>query len=358
MAGRARDVPFGFTSEQDRAYALSIIETVTWLGGRSDYLDELGDGGKDLDLFGSNGSGRSSKVFKWLMAALSYQGISDAVARSYMAAHEAPAWAKISRGVKNGACPLLESYWHFHGCGYRKTAKTCAKPDLMKACSVPAHVFRNGNLNQLAYSLLLFIRDVAGGDLVDWIDRRLAEAQVGPAEGRLSRMQHSIIEPLTGLHGASYKVLNMALSDLLLIGSARNPLWAEVATSLIAVDTLVHNFLVRTGILARARADHPYGPQCYGPAGCHSVLSTLSEAIDARQFNPGFPKIFPRYVQHAIWSYCAGEGLNVCNGNSIDDQDRCQNRECRLYADCDRIRLGRKISLGQKLQKTPVSSGF
>jgi hypothetical protein len=283
------------------------------------------------------------------MAALSYQGISDAVARSYVAAHEAPAWAKISRGVKNGPCTLLKSYWHFHGCGYRKTAKTCARPDLMQTCPLPAHEFRNGNLNQLAYSLFLFIRDVAGGDLVDWIDRRLAEAQLGPSEGRLSRMQQAIIGPLTGLHGASYKVLNMALSDLLLIGSARNPLWAEVATGLIAVDTLVHNFLVRTGILARARAEHPYGPRCYGPSGCASVLSMLSEAIDARQFNPGFPKIFPRYVQHAIWAYCAGEGLSVCNGNSIDDRHRCQNQECRLYGDCDRIRLGRKP------QKTMIS---
>ena len=103
-------------------------------------------------------------------------------------------------------------------------------------------------------------------------------------------MPRAIIEPLTGLHGASHKVLNMALSDLLLIGSGRNPLWAEVATSLIAVDTLVHNFLVRTGILARARADHPYGPQCYGPTGCASVLSILCEGIDARQFNSDISK--------------------------------------------------------------------
>jgi len=215
-------------------------------------------------------------------------------------------------------------------------------PHLIEACPLPTHDFRNGNLNQLAYSLFLFIRDVAGGDLVDWIDRRLAEAQFGPAEGRLGRMREAIIGPLAGLHGASYKVLNMALSDLLFIGRRRNPLWAEVATGLIAVDTLVHNFLVRTGILARARANHPYGPQCYGPAGCAAVVSSLSEAIDARRFNNGFPRVFPRYIQHAIWAYCSGEGLGVCNGNTINDQDRCQNRECRLYADCDRISLGRK----------------
>src|SRR5580698_8329709 len=193
MSSRRRDLAFGFTSEQDRAYAVNIVETVTWLAGHSDYFDELGKGRKNLDLFGSNGRARSSKVFERLMAALSYQGISDAVARSYMATHEAPAWAKIARGVKNSACPLLESYWHFHGCGYRKTAKTCAKPALMNTCPLPVHAFRNGNLSQLAYSLFLFIRDVADGDLVHWIDRRLAEAQVGPAEGRVSRMQQAII---------------------------------------------------------------------------------------------------------------------------------------------------------------------
>ena len=293
MGRRARDLPFGFISNDDRVYAINVVETVAWLAGDPDYLDNLREGGKGLDLFGSTGRTRSAKVFEWLTAALSYQGISDAVARSYMATHEAPAWAKIGRGVKSGACPLLESYWHFHGCGYRKTAQTCTKPDLMEACPLPGHAYRNGNLNQLAYSLFLFIRDVAGGDLVSWIDRRLAEAQIGPAQGRLSRMQQSIIGPLTGLHGASHKVLNMALSDLLLIGSGRNPLWAEVATGLIAVDTLVHNFLVRTGILTRAGADHAYGSQCYGPAGCAAVLSMLSESIDARQFNPGFPRNLP-----------------------------------------------------------------
>ena len=330
MGARAREVTFGFASKNDWAYAINIVETVTWLAGRPDYFDELGEADEELDLFGSIGRARSSKVFEWLMTALSYQGISDAVARSYMAAHKQPAWVNIARGVNNGACPLLQSYWHFHGCGYRKAAQTCAKPDLMETCPLPDHEFRNGNLSQLAYSLLLFIRDVAQGDLIDWIDRRLAEAREGPAEGRLGRMARSIIEPLAGLHGASHKVLNMALSDLLLIGGGRNPLWAEVAPSLIAVDSLVHNFLVRTGILARARAEHPYGPQCYGPTGCASVLSILCEGIDARQFNGTFPKIFPRFIQHAIWTYCAGDGRNVCNGNTIDDQSRCQNKYCRF----------------------------
>jgi hypothetical protein len=37
--------------------------------------------------------------------------------------------------------------------------------------------------------------------------------------------------------------------------------------------------------------------------------------IDARQFNPGFPQTFPRFVQHAVWQYCSQNGLDVCNGN-------------------------------------------
>ena len=180
MGAQRCDGAFGFASEEDRAYAINTVETVTWLAGRPDYFDELGEAGKDHDLFGSIGRSRSSRVFDWLMAALSYQGISDAVARSYMATHERPRRVKIARGVKSSSCPLLKSYWHFHGCGYRKTAQTCAKPNLMTTCSLPVHDFRNGNLNQLAYSLFLFIRDVADGDLVGWIDQASGRSRDRP----------------------------------------------------------------------------------------------------------------------------------------------------------------------------------
>jgi hypothetical protein len=44
-------------------------------------------------------------------------------------------------------------------------------------------------------------------------------------------------------------------------------------------------------------------------------------------------------VQLAIWRYCSQQGLDICNGNRVDDRHRCQNRHCRLYSVCDRIRL-------------------
>ena len=330
--------PFKFARDKDFAYAANLVETVTWLAGKPDYLDDLRETVQTLDLFApSPGRARSAKVFEWLAATMSFQGISDQVAYSYMGDHGRPRWARIAHGVKTGSCPLLESYWHFHGCHYRKSSHTCALPDLIGSCPLPAHHFRNGNLNQLAYSLFLFIRDVAGGDLIGWIDSRLAEADYGP--DRISQMAEALIGPLSGVHGIADKVLSMVLSDLLVVGNEHNPRWGEVGGSLIAIDTLVHNFLVRTGILKRARAIHPYGPQCYGPAGCAAVLSALSEAIDARQFNETFPRTFPRYVQRAVWAYCAEDGLEVCNGRMIDDDHRCKNRDCRLYSMCDRLPL-------------------
>jgi len=108
---------------------------------------------------------------------------------------------------------------------------------------------------------------------------------------------------------------------------------------LIAVDTLVHNFLHRTGILARFKAAHPYGPGCYRPGGCAEIVRLVASQIDAREFNRGFPQVFPRFVQLAIWRYCSQQGFDICNGNRLDDRQRCQNRHCRLYRICDRIGL-------------------
>jgi hypothetical protein len=336
---------FKFVGDKDFGYALNLVETVTWLAGKPAYLDELRETVQTLDLFApSPGRARSAKVFEWLAAAMSFQGISDQVAQSYMSDHGRPRWASIAHGLKVADCPLLKSYWHFHGCHYRKSSHSWALPDLIDGCPLPAHHFRNGNLNQLAYSLFLFIRDVAGGDLVGWIDGRLAEADYGPASDRIAQMACAIIGPLSGIHGVAGKVLSMVLSDLLVVGNTHNPLWGQVGGSLIAIDTLVHNFLVRAGILKRANAVHPYGPQCYGPAGCSAILAALSEAIDARQYNSAFPQVFPRYIQRAIWAYCAEEGLGVCNGRTIDDGHRCKNLDCRLYYMCDRVALRGKIT--------------
>ena len=78
---------------------------------------------------------------------------------------------------------------------------------------------------------------------------------------------------------------------------------------------------------------------CYRPGGCADIIEAVATHIDARQFNASFPKVFPRFVQHAIWRYCSLSGLDVCNGNRIDDSRRCENKDCRVRLMCDRVAL-------------------
>jgi hypothetical protein len=202
-------------------------------------------------------------LFDWLVASLSYQGIADQVAFDYMERHGQATWHVIASDLRRApSCPKLKSYWHFHDCRYNKTRYTCAEPDHLPGCPLPNHWLRNGRLNQTAYALYLFIRDVAGGDLVGWIDQRLNTAARPSGPDRLARMRMALIGPLKEVYGVSDKVLMMALSQLFLGASRHRRRWLEVGGSMIAVDTLVHNFLHRTGILHRFRADHVYGAAC------------------------------------------------------------------------------------------------
>src|SRR5262249_16628575 len=144
-------------------------------------------------------------------------------------------------------------------------ASSCAEPSCISDCPVPGLPLRNGHLHQLAYSFFLFIRDVADGDLVGWIDQRLAGADTETSPDHRLSLGRAVIEPLSSVYGVSDKVLNMAFSDLLLGAGGDRPLWSAAGASMVAIDTLVHNFLHRTGVLHRLGATHPYGSGCYGP---------------------------------------------------------------------------------------------
>jgi hypothetical protein len=318
-------------------HATRLILRVCYLAGSATIID---DARASLEADGVREATRNRNtaiLFDWLVAILSYQGISDQVAAAYMERHGQATWQAIERDLRQRpSCPKLESYWHFRDCRYNKSRYTCGEPDHLAECPLPNHWLRNGRLNQTAYSLFLFVRDVAVGDLVGWIDRRLQTAAKKSGPDRLARMRSAWLEPLREVYGVSDKVLMVALSQLFLGAPHPRRRWLEVGGSMIAVDTLVHNFLHRTGILRRFRADHAYGPTCYRPGGCAEIIETVAGRIDARQFNRRFPRTFPRFVQHAIWLYCAQQGLDICNGNRIDDRNRCDNRLCSLYSKCDR----------------------
>jgi SOS response associated peptidase (SRAP) len=105
--------------------------------------------------------------------------------------------------------------------------------------------------------------------------RRSRSSAPVPASDRPARLRQALLVPLGHIYGVSNKVLAMALSELLLAGDAKRPAWVEAGSGMIAVDTLVHNFLHRTGILRELQADHPYGSGCYAPGGCAAIIADM-----------------------------------------------------------------------------------
>ena len=318
--------------------AIVLIAAVCKIAGSASFIDDVR---ADLSAHGILGAVRrrdTPALFDWMVATLSYQGISDEVAAGYMRDHGQPRFydlqAKLSRAWP---CPKLQSYWHYADCGYRKSARTCGQAALLRHCPVPTHDLRNGRLAQMTYSLFLFVRDVMGSDIVGWIDRQLADVG-GGCGNRVEHMASALVDPLCHVYGMSDKVVRMMLAELLIGAAGRTrPDWMQVGGSLIAIDTLVHNFLVRTGVQAALGMSHPYGPACYGPSGCASVIMAAAAEIDATTFNSDYPRHFPRFVQNSIWRYCAQRHFDICNGIKITADHRCRQLHCRLFKKCARL---------------------
>lgn len=271
-------------------------------------------------------------LYAWLMEVVSYQGVADRVARAYLDRHGRVQWRHLDIGVAAPElCPKLTNYWTFQGCGFRKHACSCARPERLADCVIGALSTRNGNLAQAAAALFLFLRDVCGGDFVGWVDAQLATSLDVGAE--------PMIEKLRGIYGVSYKVLSLALAELLLGGRPDDPLWRAAGARLIVVDTLVHNWLHRAGLLDAFGARHAYGRKCYAPNGCADIIRQAADRIDARRYGRDNPTVFPRLVQSAIWRFCAAEAFNICNGNRIDDRAACDGAHCPIAGQCGRVWL-------------------
>jgi hypothetical protein len=280
----------------------------------------------------------SAPIFDWMMSLVPLQGISDQIASRYAEQHGGVTNAEIQAALSvPQRCTRLTSYWHFEACGYRRVDRTCAEPAHIDACTLPLPRLRKGSLNQAAYSLALFIRDVCDDDFVGWIDKRLAEADPGSgAPERGPRMREAVLSPLCEIYGIGPKLWAMMLADLLLGADQNRERWVTAGSWMIAVDSLVHNFLRRTGTLARFNAEHAFGPACTAPGGCAEIIEGLACRIDARAYNPDFPATFPRFVQAALWGFCAEAGWDICNGNRIDDRLGCHQRGCPAFEVCDR----------------------
>jgi hypothetical protein len=234
-------------TNSDLHYAVQLVHATCCLAGSASYLDDIRTDLRDCGITRAIKDHDTPVLFDWLVEALSFQGISDSVAAEYIEQHGNVRWADVAEGLsRTPSCPKLAGYWRFYGCRYHKGSGTCGEPGHIDACPLPRHPLRNGRLNQMAYSLFLFMRDVADNDFVGWIDSQLRTVN-SQSPNRLAALREAIIGPLRNVYGVSDKVLAMALSNLLLGAGKRRPLWLEVGATFVAVDTLVHNFLHRTG---------------------------------------------------------------------------------------------------------------
>lgn len=309
-----------------------LLAPVTFL---DDIQDRLGTAG----VIAAVAARDPAPLFDWVVSLIARQGISNHAAEIFAERRGSATWVEVSARMAGDArCPRLRSRWHFEDCGFRRSTTTCSTPHHRLGCPITAIPARKGALAEAAVGLWLFIRDVASGDLVGWIDARLAGADPGPGyPDRTAAMRDAVLLPLLTIPGTGPKVWSMILAELLLGADASRERWVTAGASFVAVDSLVHAFLHRTGILDGLGAGHAYGPACHARGGCGDVIAGLAARIDAREFYAGFPQMFPRWVQFAIWRFCAAGALDLCNGNRIDDSRGCRQRFCSAFASCKKM---------------------
>jgi len=183
------------SQSQSLRRAVRLVHTICQFAGSPSLIDDIRVSLARHGVIAAVQRHDRGTIFDWLVDALSYQGISDSIAYGYMEQHGRMRWQDIAAGLaQQPSCTKLACYWAFESCGYRKGAGACASPEHQAGCPLPRHDLRNGRLNQTAYSLFLFMRDLADGDIVGWIDQRLAAvapAPPGRAAERLSSLPPS-----------------------------------------------------------------------------------------------------------------------------------------------------------------------
>jgi hypothetical protein len=90
-----------------------LILQVCHIAGTAAFTDDAGLGQKGKDLRNAIRSRNTAALFDHLVAALSYQGISDEVAKNFMDRYGIASWHVIEIALRTApTCPKLRSYWH------------------------------------------------------------------------------------------------------------------------------------------------------------------------------------------------------------------------------------------------------
>ena len=217
---------------------------------------------------------KSIKLYEYLLGCFLFAGDVDQSNYScYAKQRVKPTVNRVKGALQAAQCPKLATFEAFTGCGYQKTKPSCRKPAFLSSCPLPAFDLKLGSLNQMAFSLYFFLRYVAGGDFYTLATQHFGQGQL--TDGEISNRLQGFIEKVTTIANVGPKLAYMALSGLFL---TRYHGWdyRRVGLHMIAVDSLVHNFLHRTGIPGFYQLDHAYEPRCHTEKGCLGVIQDLA----------------------------------------------------------------------------------
>ena len=156
----------------NRLDPVKIIQSICRSDSNRRFLQSLKNNMQTEGLVDAVQNRDNQALFDWLMGCFSYQGISDAIADSFIAQHGNATYSGIEKSLDDQfiRCPKLTDFGAFKDCGYKKSKTTCNNNEFYNSCPVTNMNLRKGQLNQAASSLFFFIRDDCMGDLIGFIE--------------------------------------------------------------------------------------------------------------------------------------------------------------------------------------------
>lgn len=282
--------------------------------------------------------GKNAKLYRFFLDAFKYVGGSNLVnEKVWEEMNPKPTYHRIRNELGSAECPKLESFDQFDRCGYSKSqkdsGKPCTMPRFFNECPLPQYDMKNGKLNQMVFSTYLFLKDRCQGDFPGFIKEIFGTPQQVEKleEEELNARVKTLENEMCRIFNVGPKLINMTMSSLFY---AKTGKWnyRRVFPQMAAVDSLVHEFLHRTGTLKLFGREHKYGEKvCHSPEGCVGVINDIARQIDCRRYNKDYPEYYPRMVQVCIWKFCT----ESCN------QKNCKYEEldegCEFFDWCEHL---------------------
>ena len=147
---------------------------------------------------------KSIMLYQYFLEAFLHSGGGDRSNQNYYHNQKyKPSFNRIKNAVKTAQCPKLASFETFKGCGYRKMTNNCSEPAFVKSCPLPRFDMKRGPLNEMAFSLYFFLRDVCRGNFYAYVRGHFGEGQL--ADEAVSELLQSFIEKITTIANVSPK---------------------------------------------------------------------------------------------------------------------------------------------------------